>query len=204
MILSLDATQKDFCWTLRGEKTEISREAKPSPYETLPHYLSQQLALEHVQAEDIDTLAVISGPGNYTGLRIVFSLVRTWHLLLGTPVVLRNRLETFVYGLSDEEPVYVSQYVRMQRYYVIRAKRQGHRVITLETHKQMEASEVIDLSKKHRIYGEAPEGVEVQPAKHWHQLTPTLAAWAKHLEPVHDLNAILPVYTRAAVVKKKT
>ncbi len=204
MILSLDGTQPQLSWCLRHNDTLLfSENVKLSHYEKLPEHLQKAFETQGISPADISRLAVIVGPGNYTGLRTSLAFVRTWHLLHQTPVVCKNRLETMVYAANQNAPttpVWISQFVRMQQYFIAR----GHytsdgikwlvdpvKVKQEEWYQRVEGEVCGDLPPEH--------GAIALHTDIWNHLSPTLAEWAQHTHDYRILHDIVPLYTRAAV-----
>ena len=135
-------------------------------------------------------------------------------MLHKTPVVCKNRLETMLYALASEntnKTVWISQFVRMQQYFIIQAKLSSKDFqkspispawsILSDLKKVDEATWKTNV--KGNIYGEVPPNFQNTLKKHpaWEHLSPILAQWAEKETHFSPLNEITPFYTRAAVAK---
>lgn len=208
MLLSLDASLSHFSWCLQHQNQILAQDhLRLSHYESLPLYLKAELKKLSISPLQIDRLAVIYGPGNYTGLRASLALVRTWHMLYGTPVVCKNRLETLLYvaSLDTHKEIMVSQSVRMNEFFILKGKRNTEQSVEItQALLKIPAAVWSEQAEGLSVYGDAPEGeLPVSNIQaHWQHLAPVLATWAAQENPVDSLIDILPLYTRQAVQKK--
>lgn len=208
MLLSLDASLSYFSWCLQHQNQILAQDhLRLAHYESLPLYLKAELEKLNLSPLHIDRLAIIHGPGNYTGLRASLALVRTWHMLYGTPVVCKNRLETLLHviSLDTDKEIMVSQSVRMNEFFILKGKRNANQPVQI-TQPLLKISATVwsEQAEGLSVYGDAPEGElpasDIQD--HWQHLAPVLATWAAQENPVDSLIDISPLYTRQAVQKK--
>jgi tRNA threonylcarbamoyladenosine biosynthesis protein TsaB len=95
-LLAID-TSTEICSVCLTEDDRVSAEyVSRSPITHTERLLpAVELLMNHVgwKSEDLDGLAVVNGPGSFTGLRISISLVKGLSFALGIPVVAANALE---------------------------------------------------------------------------------------------------------------
>lgn len=201
MLLSLDASLATFSWCIAHDNATEGDCLRLKHYESLPNYLESQLDRLKILPTDISKIAIIIGPGNYTGLRATLALVRTWHMLYDTPVICKNRLETMLYHVTQQhsEEVMISQSVRMDEFFILKGKAANPRelMITqelLKINRKDWASHAGQLS----VYGDDLEELPLAEDAHWNHLAPVLAQWAKSLDALTPLSDMTPLYIRQA------
>lgn len=206
MILSMDASLVPFSWCLYGSQGVIASDTHPlKHYENLPNYLQGIFEKQELTPQDIQRIAIIKGPGNYTGLRASLALVRTWHLLWGTPVICKNRLETMLYAVCQTEPaeVTIAQAVRMNEYFILQGKQNQEGFEVTQPLTKIQGEDWFQYVTTARVFGDGPEAQLLsQDNVQWTHLTPVLAQWAQHSAPESSLDSISPLYTRKAVQTK--
>lgn len=206
MLLSLDASLPHFSWCLQSDNQILAEDASPlKHYENLPHYLQQIFEQHHIVPQDIQQLAIIKGPGNYTGLRASLALVRTWHLVWGTPVVCKNRLETMLYHVcqTESKEVAIAQAVRMNEYFILKGKKTEHGFDITHPLEKINGQQWDSYLKDATVFGDAPpEKSGIQESVQWTHLSPVLAQWTLETASYTPLEAMVPFYTRAAVQNK--
>src|SRR5450755_1938723 len=88
-ILSLDTASPFPSLAARdGDRAEASRALPPNAAESLPLAASALLAGMRLTVENLDRVAVISGPGSFTGLRAGLAFARGLARARGIPLVL--------------------------------------------------------------------------------------------------------------------
>lgn len=119
MILGIDLSDGSLSLSLRQNQQEIILFKKQLNHmELSPSVLQNLLQKEHIDLSVLKRLALISGPGNYTGLRASILLIRSLALQLHIPVWHLTRLEASMFACQGfGAPVWVSQFVRMNQYY---------------------------------------------------------------------------------------
>lgn len=204
MILSMDASLVPFSWCLYGSQGVIAADTLSlKHYENLPHDLQHIFKEQGIIPQDIERIAIIKGPGNYTGLRASLALVRTWHLLFGTPVVCKNRLETMLYHVckTESDEVTIAQAVRMNEYFILQGKQSSPSFEITQPLTKIQGEDWAQHVKTRKVFGDSPQD-PVQDDVQWTNLAPVLAEWAQYSTPETSLETISPLYTRAAVQAK--
>jgi tRNA threonylcarbamoyladenosine biosynthesis protein TsaB len=87
-----------------GERIVSSREINEgfSHAEKLTVFISEVLEEAGVQVKVLDAIAVSSGPGSYTGLRIGISVVKGLCLSSDKPLISISTLEAMAYGANEK------------------------------------------------------------------------------------------------------
>ncbi|PKL75051.1 MAG: tRNA (adenosine(37)-N6)-threonylcarbamoyltransferase complex dimerization subunit type 1 TsaB [Candidatus Melainabacteria bacterium HGW-Melainabacteria-1] len=118
-ILSLDASNQTLSFCLRSQGQILSLQHHPQAHiEHLPGLLQSCLDTQGIEARNLDVVAILSGPGSYTGLRGTMLVARSLLSLSGVPVMLRRSPEIMLYACREiASPVLVAQSVRQQQYY---------------------------------------------------------------------------------------
>ncbi len=201
MILSLDASLSKFSWCI-SEGVSLEGDClRLNHYESLPNYLESQLHRLNISPREISKIAIIVGPGNYTGLRATLSLVRTWHMIHDTPVVCKNRLETMLYYVTQHisEEVMISQSVRMEEFFVLKGRATpGEDFVITQKLLKTNRSDWHQYADKCPVYGD-PLSESLLPYNTiWDNLAPALARWATSIKSGNSLSEMTPLYIRQA------
>ena len=77
--------------------------------------VDRSLRVAGATLRDAELLAVASGPGSFTGVRVGLTAVKAWAELLGTKVVSVSRLEVMARQVEDDAPGYVAASFDAQR-----------------------------------------------------------------------------------------
>ncbi|MFN8321435.1 MAG: tRNA (adenosine(37)-N6)-threonylcarbamoyltransferase complex dimerization subunit type 1 TsaB [Chitinophagales bacterium] len=104
LILNIETTTSvcSVCLSLNGQVIahRISREA--NPHGRLLTIMIEELLLEtDIAFTKLDSIAVSSGPGSYTGLRIGISVAKGFCYVLGKPLVAVPTLEALAVGIRQ-------------------------------------------------------------------------------------------------------
>jgi tRNA threonylcarbamoyladenosine biosynthesis protein TsaB len=105
-ILSLDTTTRGGSYALMREGHvlhEQAGDASREQAERLPGDLAQLLARESVALEDIDLLAVATGPGSFTGLRIGIATMQGLAMATGVPLIGVSALDALAHAARAAE-----------------------------------------------------------------------------------------------------
>lgn len=81
----------------------ISREVGTGHSESLPGEMGDLLSSTGVRLSDIQLLAVATGPGSFTGLRVGISFIKGLGAGLGVPCLSLNTLDAMVFSCSEDE-----------------------------------------------------------------------------------------------------
>jgi tRNA A37 threonylcarbamoyladenosine modification protein TsaB len=205
MLLSLDASLSKFSWCLFSKGISLEGDCLHlKHYESLPNYLEAQLDRLKILPREISKIAVIIGPGNYTGLRATLSLVRTWHMLYDTPVICKNRLETMLYcmTLHTSEEVMVSQSVRMEEFFILKGKAAPDKKFEItQPLLKIHRKDWLSYAAKLPVYGDSLDNTLLPHAMIWEDMAPALARWVSPLSSASPLSDITPLYIRQASQK---
>jgi len=115
IVLGLDTTGPDCSVSLVDEaciRAHISRNIGRGHAEVLAGMVEEVFIQANLKPENVDRIAVCSGPGSFTGLRVALSFAKGFALPRNLPVVGINALEVTAHDLwlSDEDegrmPVY--------------------------------------------------------------------------------------------------
>jgi tRNA threonylcarbamoyladenosine biosynthesis protein TsaB len=68
------------------------------------------LQKEHARLQDLQVLAVATGPGSFTGVRVGLTSVKAWSEVYGTPIAGVSRLEALATCCGDGSAPYVAVY----------------------------------------------------------------------------------------------
>lgn len=201
MLLSLDASLSQFSWCISQDASIEGECLRLKHYESLPNYLEDQFNRLQILPRDISKIAVIIGPGNYTGLRATLAMVRTWHMLYNTPVICKNRLETMLYYATQNttQEVMISQSVRMDEFFILKGRAHPDRdfVITQELLK-IKGIHWTEYANAVTLCGDSFAEEKVNYTASWENLAPILAKWATSLKSESTLSNIIPLYIREA------
>ncbi len=107
VILSLDTTAAHCAAALLCGNQIIDQAFEPmvkGQAERLLVLVTELLNAQNLVPSDLSGVAVCTGPGNFTGIRIGVSATRGLALSLGVPAIGISRLEALTYGTS--EPVF--------------------------------------------------------------------------------------------------
>lgn len=108
LILSIDTseTRGSVALLRLGEPLSVKRHEGNSDYsEWLLTAVDEVLAEAHTRMEDLGLLAVSTGPGSFTGLRVGLTTVKAWAEVYGKPVVGVSRLEALARSHRPESDV---------------------------------------------------------------------------------------------------
>ena len=110
LILSLDTTTRDgSCAVLDDDRVLACApgDASRTHGERLPAEIARVLEMAHVARERIDLLAVATGPGAFTGLRIGLAAIQGLAMALNTPVAGVSALDALAeqVGVADGDLV---------------------------------------------------------------------------------------------------
>jgi tRNA threonylcarbamoyladenosine biosynthesis protein TsaB len=72
--------------------------------------VDQLFAEAHTKIEQVQLLAVSTGPGSFTGLRVGLTTVKAWAEVYGTPIVGVSRLEALARSVSTATSIVASCY----------------------------------------------------------------------------------------------
>ncbi|MGV3525634.1 MAG: hypothetical protein ACO1RX_15535 [Candidatus Sericytochromatia bacterium] len=164
-------------------------------YETLTDYLSQSLATQQIEIEQIGALGVITGPGGYTGLRSSLLLVRTWAQTRQVPVWGCTHWELAFFEMRDSpEEVLFVQPIKHTHFLITRGRHEKNQVVySLRPELILKADLSLHLATPYvRLVSPFPETLEgaftlrdsllimadwcpVQPPTAWQQLVPFYA-----------------------------
>ena len=82
-----------------GETFWVSQEARQSAHEILPE-ISKLLQAENIDVGQLSAIAVATGPGSFTGLRIGVSVAQAFGFAHDIPIVAISNLALLAYGAS--------------------------------------------------------------------------------------------------------
>jgi tRNA threonylcarbamoyladenosine biosynthesis protein TsaB len=94
-----------------GALASCRRHVDQSDYsEWLLPAVNQVLAEANTKIEQIQLLAVSTGPGSFTGLRVGLTTAKAWAEVYGTPIVGVSRLEALACHIQTSTPLVASSY----------------------------------------------------------------------------------------------
>lgn len=108
LTLSIDTseTRGSIALLRSGEALSLKQHEDSSDYsEWLLRAVDEALAKAYTRMEDLGLLAVSTGPGSFTGLRVGLTTVKAWAEVYGKPVVGVSRLEAIARLLPPDSNV---------------------------------------------------------------------------------------------------
>ncbi|MDP6571010.1 MAG: tRNA (adenosine(37)-N6)-threonylcarbamoyltransferase complex dimerization subunit type 1 TsaB [Candidatus Marinimicrobia bacterium] len=94
---------------LEGKLTEINEIEQPRIHgEKLPLMVQNLLHSHSITVHDLDGIAISSGPGSYTGLRIGMSLAKGLAATANLPLIPVSTLKGMHYGLGKKDGIWVA------------------------------------------------------------------------------------------------
>ena len=90
-------------WQNDKEPIIIEENGNRIPSEKLPEFINQSLKKSNLEINDLDAIAVSSGPGSYTGLRIGMSLAKGLAFGSGIQLFAINTIESIIFGLNRND-----------------------------------------------------------------------------------------------------
>lgn len=108
------------------------------------------LAATGVNMRSIDTFAVASGPGSFTGLRVGLTTVKAWSEVYGTPIAAVPRLEAIA-SQATGDPDYLAAFFDAQREQVFGAwyRRQSDGLKLVEEELVIPPDEFLNFVEQH-------------------------------------------------------
>jgi len=104
LILSLDTTAAHCAVALLEGETLLASQSEPmtkGQAERLFPMMNEVLKNTKIDLKDLNAIAVATGPGNFTGVRICVSAARGLMLSLGIPAIGVSNLEALAYGHQE-------------------------------------------------------------------------------------------------------
>lgn len=202
-ILGIDASDKILGLCLRSQGHQLlTREEPLTHIEQLPSLLADFLRTAEMVPDDLQRVALIRGPGSYTGLRGSVLLARSLAQLKHIPVMTRLWHETVLFALRQaQEEWLICRAVRQNQYYVAHGRfEQGQPAYRLAP-SLLEASELLTYAAQHDccVIGDWPESDQAFVSQPFKQVSQALAEWAEiDFSPV-TVESLLPFYVRPAV-----
>ena len=105
IVLGLDTTGSDCSVSLVDEArvlAHISRDIGRGHAEVLAGMVEEAFQKANIKPDDIDRIAVCTGPGNFTGLRVALSFAKGFALPRNLPIIGMNALEVTAQRLDPE------------------------------------------------------------------------------------------------------
>ena len=202
-ILGIDASSFDISWGIlfKDPNLKLRGVVKINQIEHLPSYFAEVLQLNQLKLNQLDGIALVTGPGNYTSLRGSILMANTLSLVKPLKLFAQNKLELLLYAIQSKENLMVSQYVRMGQYYVGIGRYDGNKVqftldpMLVSTERWLE----LQQAENCQVFGEAPGNFsEVKTVP---ELGLKLAEWSAQLPPLQRLK---PFYIRDAVMSQSS
>ncbi len=139
-------------------KAEYFLNLKTTHSQTLLPIFESVLKLSGLTVEDIDVIAVTSGPGSFTGVRIGISAVKGLATGLDTPTVPVSVLEAMAYNLLGQNVIVCAcMDARCNQVYNALFEVSGDTVTRLSEDRALMIDEVFqDLTAKAEDFGEKP------------------------------------------------
>ncbi|MEZ0369689.1 MAG: tRNA (adenosine(37)-N6)-threonylcarbamoyltransferase complex dimerization subunit type 1 TsaB [Candidatus Sericytochromatia bacterium] len=203
-ILAIDASGKLLGLCLRCEGQQSAYLTQPLEHiEYLPEILQRFCSSQALLPSELNALAVIQGPGSYTGLRGSLLLAKSLALLKGVPVMTRLRHEVLLYASRQrQEDVLVSQSVRQQQYYLALGRYHEQAVHYRLAPHLGTAAGLLDIQQQFScpVLGDWPAEQE-RPLEYLEvtDLSCPLAEWTEADFCPVDPDSLVPFYVRPAV-----
>ncbi len=127
-LLAIDASSENISVCIRRNEKElinINRRIKFGASKLIS-FIDQSLKKTHLELEDFDAFIIGKGPGSFTGLRISFSVIKAFTMVLGKPVIGVGSFFSCAYPLRKvAEKVAVVSDARRGLYYLALYKSKG-------------------------------------------------------------------------------
>ena len=213
MILGID-TSSEISSLALGDKV-IVWEGNRNQSKDLLVKIDQLVRSCGVKFQDLTGVAVVNGPGSYTGIRIGVSCANTIAMVLGVTVrgvdALRAQLNDTIVGFSDGEVLSVISAGGL-RIYLRKYRLVAGKILADSDYQTGEITELIDRGKNTKIVAEANEQLEnwlkSEGYCHIHFLSDDLSSSRAKtaVEIFSELgtfenNVVIPLYLRGEVRK---
>lgn len=86
-ILVFNTTSRDSTGVALVVDGKVEQLVKPVRAQDLQELIDQLLSKARISFEEIDAVAVLNGPGSYTGTRMGVAAANTWGWLLDKPII---------------------------------------------------------------------------------------------------------------------
>lgn len=206
-ILGIDASGKNLGLSLRRQGEQVAQQEQIVEHiELLSAILAQFCENAALRPEAIDRLALIQGPGTYTGLRGSLLMARSLAMFKGVEVTTRLWHEVALYACrAHAEPVLASRAVRQNQYYLAKGRFQDGYIAYQLAPQLVEADKLVEVYRQSPclLVGDWPEEIEKpNHQKIFSQMSRELAEWTEtDFHPV-DIERLVPFYVRPAVRPK--
>jgi tRNA threonylcarbamoyladenosine biosynthesis protein TsaB len=106
VILSLDTTTRTGSYALMRDDTlcEVAGDASAEQTVRLPSALAELLARSGVGVREVDLLAVATGPGSFTGLRVGIATMQGLAMAIGVPLIGVSALHALAHAARAHDP----------------------------------------------------------------------------------------------------
>ena len=105
LILNIDtATEKaGICLAKDGQTISLAENGEQKDHASWLHPAIEKMLLEtgH-QLSDLQAVAVVSGPGSYTGLRVGMAAAKGFCYALGIPLITENKLKVMAFAAKEQ------------------------------------------------------------------------------------------------------
>lgn len=130
-ILGLDTTQPHAQITLLNQDhTIVATEILLPRMEYLPRQLHHLFESLNLPPSQLHAAGFVTGPGNYTGIRVGLTVIKTLSLIYHVPLYGFTRMETALFSVrSLKQPVSPIFNIRQQQIYTALGQWQGHQAI---------------------------------------------------------------------------
>jgi len=221
-ILALETTEKFGSVALLNDKIVSAEMMLPKDRrssQTLHPALRTLFETTQTIPEEIAVVAVVAGPGSFTGLRVGITAVKVFAYTFGTKVITLDTFQTVASAVPIRAGM-ISVGVDAQRGEVVTAVLQQTESGQIETIKEPELIAVTDWWKHaerydnvlftgpalERWHGKAPPHVVLAPEFDWFPKAShagKLAADRLTSEQFDDVWSLLPIYSRLSAAEEK-
>ena len=175
--------------------------------EALPPMVSEVLQLSGLDIRQIDRIAVTTGPGTFTGVRIGLAFARGIGLARGIPVIGIDSLTAIAANESSTTPLLVVSDARNEDVYT--ALFDGHRRLIGEPHVSSAAAAAFDAPSETLVLGTASKAVIAASGRSDLALSavlnlPVAAQFARLAMSIAPAEMPSPLYLRAPDAKPQS
>lgn len=212
-ILAIETSEKlcSVCvYFSRDKYFEANVVLKNSHAEILFDLIDFVLSKSKVELKDFDSVAVSSGPGSFTGLRIGMSAAKGIALAASLPIIPVPSFEALALQLKDTLPIdtefYIANKVNSEEVYYAKFKITTESYIFVESLQILKNQELKDKLNDVLIFGNAAAGVSAANIKIYAPNASYVAEWAKKFgseSRTKDFDFIEPDYLKNFIIKDR-
>jgi len=154
-ILGLDTTKKSaMIFLIDGDKNIVNvLNENEKQSENLMIHIDEVLKANNIELKDIDSFAIVTGPGSFTGIRVGMATIKAFSYALGKPVIAFNMFE--LVSKFNKNGVFISECTSNSVYY---SKIENYKIIEVGVEEKSNLNmfeNIIVLKEEHFLESEA-------------------------------------------------